>query len=1474
MALAPLTLEDVERELGIGTPKEGETPKTGGNEIDDLFGSVGVKLQELHEFNEPKEQQDPNTVTLPLEQVREKSTVPKAYQFEFDEGPKQELPPQYQRAVYDATEFGKELAELMRRDDAREKEPEDYDAGRKLAAEMIQKDPAQLKKLATKWYGARDVPVFQQGMRDEAKTQLSQQMMIAASAVPMVAGGVMLGAGMKVGAALALGAGLDTIDANTTRRAIWETVQYSFSQMEDYYYEKDDWRRTHLPDDWAKNMAKTAFTFHLVNAGMPWWAALVYGLPVDYKTSLAVITGAGLGVKTLASAGDKGGKLQTLAAKTGLSAPGIEGVVPEIKSQLGVYFKNPFSGKRNLHGVPLTESAVTFLRNNSATMKFMGHFIPEEVNAGPHMRILLDGMRTPAQAANYAAMMKVAGDEVRSVGDILQNLHKTSPYRAQSVFIGSEFINPAKRGSKEALDALDNIFADRADDLALAERFRKLIDDASDALHERSTLRYDELHGGLRNKIDKTLAEQKKAISEVNKRMGEEEKLVGAVGKQVSARERILTSLSEKETSKTGAVETILSKRLAATEKEMRRLQTEVGQPVYEAVDELKGIGKKLEDESEAMWTSDLPREWKLRWVKEKQAKAVGEAAERIELTEPGDIAETLKSVGGLKPGEDVTKKMYGEYRGITTEALRKRAKVQVRIDELAENASELESAVANVTMATKPENLRKLSKALTMGEYKDVSLIHQSLEDITKRKAAATRQLNALHGWLSGRDSKKAVQASLDKFKKTMDVAEELDVAWQGRIDRVPRLGPKPGLLPLTPTATGARGPVDPLSLSSAAHERTLLDKYGRSQSLYEMEKDIRAAINNPDVPQYKEIKQRLVEAYGAKSWEQARQSALKDIGKSGDFWLVSRMVDMDVPNMMQTEIRRMASDAGTFEMVKGMKMFASDVPSKYHTVPAQHFGKLVEGQFKGKYFPQQIMDEANNWRRLANQLDKEPGKMGRVIKWATSLWKFQATAIRPSFQVRNEIDDLLRFATEGAYDPLALHTNGALAMIHGRGAGPITETLGKLAPKFIKRKIPTHINVGKLGRQSYKDLFYLMDGYGLFDSGLASESVIALRGQAGKFSAFSWPENMRRAGLFIERLKQDMVPLEAAISVKKVAYPTTHITRWEKGIRDYFLPFYGFQRHNIPTMAKQLFKNPGWSKVALMVGHAGRMGMGGGEDSPETFDMMPDYIRDVAIHVTREPGLTKVLQMPGLSMADLTGFLDAAGDPKATLNEILKGANRNLAPGPKLAVDLITSFSGLSKRFTSTRVVAPIEFEKLPDSMRVALGIREDIVSREGKYYKQLTMPSWVGATFSYIGLYNDFRKALKPDSLAKAKDIPDFAKKMLSNKESLLGFFTGITWNKVTDADLAYRTMQEMTDGYEDYARSNGMMIGNALITKHQQSAFGQLFSSLKKRTQELYNHKYNLDYMARIGIRETPKDESEEPGEAETVQPVQP
>ena len=1452
-----------------------------------------------------EEERDPNTVTLPLSQLNKGTKVLPTLRLDLD--PQPQLEPELRESVYDAAQFSREIVDTMLKQERSERAPEDYAAGRKMMAEMVRGSGVGD---ATRTYinaleGSKTGSIFHQGIRDEYQAWNNKNMGIAfggltaaaSLAIPGVAAGA-AGAGLTAGRLSVAGVGLfakswpgqlaikaspyllagkylDKIDEHTTRRAIWETIAGTFNAVS-HAFGGDK-----TEESFGREMAKNTFFGHALDLGYPWWATLGVSVPAlaaDWKTSTLYLSGVGLGVKTMAGAGGKGSRFQTLASRIGQSAPKIEGAMPAVKSRLGVYYRNPLTWKRDIYGLPFTEKTVTFLRNNAATIKFFSKFIPESVPRGPHMRIVDEAMGVPANAEVYASLNS-GGGQVVSLTPFADMLNKMAPSRRTAIQAGSEWVGPARRGGKEARDVLDDIFKDNPKDLKHAETWRDMWDSASTEAEKKTSLRYDQLHGGLKARISKNLNEQKQVIAGLNKKLGKDERLVVGTEKKLTAAERLLGSLTDQEAAGEKKVVSILQKRFDATRQELDRQRANLATPIYQAVEALKGAGKALQKKSDTLFLSDRLGKLKLSAVKAKQAKAVEEAASRIDLlADPSDLVKSLETVGGLKPGKDVSSAMYEHYKRITTGALKKRAEVQVKVDELYENSSKLESAIQTLNTSTKPEILSKVSKALTLGEYRDVALVHRNLSEITKSKASAARRINGIRGWLAGHGTSKSVEKSMKQFQNLNDEAAKLDDAFLNRIDRTPRLPPEPGKLPLTPTARSGSKAGGTLELGSAAHERTLLDQYGRSESLYAMEKKARAAINNPDVAEYSQIKTRIMNAYGTESWEQAQKAAMNDIKADKNFWIVSKMVLTDAPDMIEKEFRRVASDAGIYEMAKGLKMFASDIPDKAHQVPAAQLGKLVGKLHPGKFFPQQIKEQIDAWSNLANQAQTNPGAVGRFIKGFNAWWKFGATGARPSFHFRNAPDDLMRFATEGAYDPIALGINGTLAMAHGRSLGTLGAVAFKAGEKalgLVGKKIPTHVNVGKLGRRSYKDLFYLMDGYNLFDSGVAAEAIAGIRGNVGRFSAFSWGENMRRAGLFIERLKQDMSPLAAAISVKKVAYPTTHITRWEKGFRDTFMPFYGWSRYNIPHMAKQLFKNPAWSKISYMLQANARRAMAGGEEEGETpFDMMPDYIRDMAIMTEREPGATKVLQFPGMSFTELSGFVDDLGNPKEALNELTRGANRNLAPFYKMAYDMVGSISGLNKKFTSTRVVAPIEFEKIPDSMRPALGLRYDIITRGGDSYKQLTMPSWVGAAFSYIGYYNDFRKALRPDSLKKGTDSFDFAKKLLTNRDSTLAFFTGITWNKISDTDLALRTMREIEDEFEGYASKKGWMGPNGLLPEYQATEFGAIYGDLKKRVTDIANHKYNLDYMARIGIRETPKDESEEPGEAETVQPVQP
>uniref|UniRef100_A0A6M3KH08 Large polyvalent protein associated domain-containing protein n=1 Tax=viral metagenome TaxID=1070528 RepID=A0A6M3KH08_9ZZZZ len=1356
-----------------------------------------------------------------------------------------------------------------------EKGRAEYLEGRAAYESMTKRDPAYAVTKMAAWMqkaqmemagrgGQSTLSPYEQGMLDEFGVRQAKFLELGgktAGALGLVAGGGALAYHAPV---LAAGAGLfaalDYVDEHTSRRAIWGIVKNMADDADTLtrITHGESAQQYNAPEDWAKNMAKETLTGALLNAThpdgramYPWWIAVPAGMLADYYTSVLYASGIGAGLVQLPKAvGGVAGKFHKMAKQLRLPVPEMKGAMPEMAERIGLKLRNPLTWKRHTIGIPGTESLTAFARKNAVVHKLISPFIPESVARGPHMRIIEEGLGDPKQAEAWAAMHKAMGPEFEKFVAKTSKLSTKSKARAALIV---PYIEPAKRGSAKATEIIQKIMRS-PQEVEAAEQFVELSAKGTLGFKMSTALRYGDLHAGAKKHIDSVISEtielQEKALGKLRVKVpvpkraltshSTVEKVLASLGGPKGHSEEAARELMERFYGgvkgelglKSGKVRGQLSKyvqetlegRKAAAEK----LKAMLGKKEEAITGRLAGRAKGLGKAAEKKWMEQRAGMLVKDVERYPEVKELFESQRRIE----GIIEKMKKLPGARKQGLLEAQKELAKQDQVLRRAIEQRGAIQTRLKTTEESAKMLDRVVTSL-QGESPRNLMgRLRKSLTvaeMGKQKDVV---ESFEAIHQMRATVNRRLNLLRSVAAGKTPKGVADAEITAWDKLLTKARSLDEKWAERTGYIPHVEitgkksiPEPRAYDVQPS---------PLSLSGHTQQRGFKDPMGFAQTHLDLENQIKTVINNPDAPFDNRLKDMLKRAYGADTWEKTVKLVKKDIATEGDdFIVMSKIYDMDLPNLLTKQMEFMASDAGTYEMVRGLGHFVSDVADTYHSRPAKDFGEVAAKMYPGKWLPQDLKDQYDSWRKLRASLS-QPAFRAPLVTAINSLWKFQATAPRPSFQFRNHLDDLMRFATEGAYNPARLHVNGVRIMA----------------------KSGSKVNVPVLGQTiSYRDAFYLADGYRVFDSGVAADAIQGLgrTGQGSFFRSFSYPENARRAGLFMERLLQGMAPAEAAASVRRVAYPTTHLARWEKGFSNIFMPFYGFRRYNVPKMAQQLYANPAWLKVNLgLFMNARKLGE---EGAGERWDIMPDYLKETAVYAYREPGMTHLLTIPGMSVSDLSDLLDVAGNPRGEFMNALESLYSGLAPGIKIPAEIIATLGGASSKWSLAPTEIPREFEKLAETGigKMVFHIDKQIEKQGEGYRERYVWPKAMRTFMSYLSVYNELRKALRPEAVKKATTNLDLLEQM-ANPDSLKAFFTGISWSKVSDIEIQHKFYTDVVQNLEGYAASHHMTDSRGnLLPQYMKGPYGKILGSMRKYETQLERARYDVDYLERLGIR---------------------
>lgn len=219
---------------------------------------------------------------------------------------------------------------------------------------------------------------------------------------------------------------------------------------------------------------------------------------------------------------------------------------------------------------------------------------------------------------------------------------------------------------------------------------------------------------------------------------------------------------------------------------------------------------------------------------------------------------------------------------------------------------------------------------------------------------------------------------------------------------------------------------------------------------------------------------------------------------------------------------------------------------------------------------------------------------------------------------------------------------------------------------------------------------------------------------------------DDVNRVSTFVAKLQQGLDPLEAFKASVKAHYDFGNLTGFEKEYMRRLVPFYSWQRQNVPAVLYELMSNPG-GRMAQGIRVASELG-----GNKQGFQ--PDYLGDgVAAKLGAETpqGMQSFLSSTGLPFEDLGTFSSPSGF-LGGLNPLLKGplelaTNRSFYTGRDLtgtaphtgsyAGDELLSATPLGRAASTGRMLLDSERgDALTKALNILTGVRTTDVDMTG--------------------------------------------------------------------------------------------------------------------------------------------------------------
>lgn len=339
---------------------------------------------------------------------------------------------------------------------------------------------------------------------------------------------------------------------------------------------------------------------------------------------------------------------------------------------------------------------------------------------------------------------------------------------------------------------------------------------------------------------------------------------------------------------------------------------------------------------------------------------------------------------------------------------------------------------------------------------------------------------------------------------------------------------------------------------------------------------------------------------------------------------------------------------------------------------------------------------------RLLAETAGESRVPLGKTLDRAQGAWKTAVTTT-PGFHVRNLVGDSLNAYTADTTTRAFGQARGLLVSKAHRNKAERT----MLSPADTSKTI----TIG--GKQfTHREFIREAEQHGAIDQGFMAAEVgsQANRSPGRIMRGLQYREDLPRLATYVSARERGMSPSEAAGHVAAHHFDYGDLTRTEKNIRRYGVPFWTFFARNTRLQATKVITRPGKSATLAKVMEESAKAAGF-KDYDSFAEQLPD---------SQQRGLPIPIKMGGKVISwtytpPATDLNALSANPKDFAQNV---ASRITAA--KLAAELYANYSvffqGPIERENAKLVPAPSILGDLPESVRDRLGVHEFRDKRRG--------------------------------------------------------------------------------------------------------------------------------------------------------------
>ncbi|MEW6183853.1 MAG: hypothetical protein AB1500_11905 [Bacillota bacterium] len=316
---------------------------------------------------------------------------------------------------------------------------------------------------------------------------------------------------------------------------------------------------------------------------------------------------------------------------------------------------------------------------------------------------------------------------------------------------------------------------------------------------------------------------------------------------------------------------------------------------------------------------------------------------------------------------------------------------------------------------------------------------------------------------------------------------------------------------------------------------------------------------------------------------------------------------------------------------------------------------------------------DMASSLNRMSQTFfgDEDMRALLRAYDGALSVWRGLATVVRPGYHIRNATGNFWNNWLADIKDPRWY----ALAAQVQRDPNAIIDTkIGQLDRETLWRIMEERGVVGatfagaELGHRGYAAI---REAIGQGSVSLKPWKAEFAPARLGRAVGISIEDNAKIAH-FLAKLNETGDPDAAAVSVKKFLFDYFDLTDFEKNVMKRIIPFYTWQRKNIPLQLEYLIKRPG--KAAKAEDIQAAFAAATGEDQP-TWEQQPPWFQEMLPLRIGKQGQAETYFNPSLPPQDINLLNLSQGSVRGNLSGTLQNVMSMMTPAAKIPVELATN-------------------------------------------------------------------------------------------------------------------------------------------------------------------------------------------------------